>query len=115
MPTDDDVAILTHGVSRALALLELTSLRSILGACVLVGPPWLLVMAQPDLGTSLVLLAILGGMLFMSGASMRWLAAMGQAVGGLGKVLWHPKMHVRLYRSLLAFAAVPEQVLIGIA
>src|SRR6185436_6690914 len=35
---------------------RLTSLRSILGACVLVGPPWLLVMAQPDLGTSLVLL-----------------------------------------------------------
>ncbi|MBV9825872.1 MAG: glycosyltransferase family 2 protein [Alphaproteobacteria bacterium] len=28
----------------------------------------------------------------------RWLAAMGQTVGGLGKVLWHPKLHVRLYR-----------------
>jgi glycosyltransferase involved in cell wall biosynthesis len=27
-----------------------------------------------------------------------WLAATGQAVGGLGKVLWHPKMHLRLYR-----------------
>ena len=54
---------------------KLTTLPSILGACVLVGPPWILVMAQPDLGTSLVLLAILGGMLFMSGASLRWLAA----------------------------------------
>ena len=32
-------------------------------------------MMQPDLGTSLVLLAILGGMLFMSGASLRWLGA----------------------------------------
>src|SRR4029078_8209806 len=54
---------------------KLTTLPSILGACVLVGPLWILVMAQPDLGTSLVLLAILGGMLFMSGASLRWLAA----------------------------------------
>ena len=59
---------------------RLTSLPSILGACVLVGPPWILVMLQPDLGTSLVLLAILGGMLFMSGASLRWLGAMAGAV-----------------------------------
>jgi rod shape determining protein RodA len=58
---------------------RLTSLPSILGACILVGPPWLLVMMQPDLGTSLVLLAILGGMLFLSGASLRWLAVL---VGG---------------------------------
>jgi rod shape determining protein RodA len=56
---------------------KLGSLTSILGACVLVGPPWILVMLQPDLGTSLVLLAILGGMLFMSGASLRWLGGMG--------------------------------------
>jgi rod shape determining protein RodA len=58
---------------------KLTSLPSILGACLLVAPPWLLVMLQPDLGTSLVLLAILGGMLFLSGASLRWL---GVLVGG---------------------------------
>ena len=59
---------------------RLTSLPSILGACILVAPPWILVMMQPDLGTSLVLLAILGGMLFMSGASLRW---MGALVGGV--------------------------------
>ena len=47
----------------------------ILGACMLVGPPWVLVMMQPDLGTSLVFMAILAGMLFMSGASLRWLGA----------------------------------------
>jgi rod shape determining protein RodA len=52
---------------------RLSSLASILGACILVVPPWILVMIQPDLGTSLVLLAVLGGMLFMSGASLRWL------------------------------------------
>jgi rod shape determining protein RodA len=59
---------------------RLTTLPSILGACLLVGPPWILVMLQPDLGTSLVLLAILGGMLFMSGASLRWLAAIAIGV-----------------------------------
>jgi rod shape determining protein RodA len=63
---------------------RLTSLPSILGACLLVAPPWLLVMAQPDLGTSLVLLAILGGMLFLSGASLRWLAVLvGGTLGSL--------------------------------
>lgn len=59
---------------------RLGSLSSIVGACILVIPPWLLVMLQPDLGTSLVLLAILGGMLFMSGASLRWL---GVLIGGV--------------------------------
>src|SRR5438874_9319098 len=58
---------------------RLTSLWSILGACVLVGPPLLLVLLQPDLGTSLVFAAILAGMLFMSGASLRWLAVLTAA------------------------------------
>lgn len=58
---------------------HLDSLWSILGACVLVGPPLLLVLLQPDLGTSLVFGAILVGMLFMSGASLRWLAVLAAA------------------------------------
>ena len=67
---------------------RLDSLTSILGACLLVGPPWLLVMLQPDLGTSLVLLSILGGMLFMSGASLRWLGAMIGAVVAALPFIW---------------------------
>ncbi len=59
---------------------KLDSLASILGACIVVAPPWILVLMQPDLGTSLVFFAILGGMLFMAGASLRWLAAL-TAVG----------------------------------
>ncbi len=63
---------------------RLSSLWSILGACVLVGPPLLLVLLQPDLGTSLVFAAILAGMLFMSGASLRWLGVLaGMAVAAL--------------------------------
>ena len=67
---------------------RLGSLTSILGACLLVGPPWLLVMLQPDLGTSLVLLAILAGMLFMSGASLRWLAALAGVVVATIPFVW---------------------------
>jgi rod shape determining protein RodA len=63
---------------------RLGSITSILGACILVAPPWILVMLQPDLGTSLVLVAILVGMLFMSGASLRWLGTMaGIVLAGL--------------------------------
>jgi rod shape determining protein RodA len=63
---------------------RLDSLGSILGAVVLIIPPWVLVMAQPDLGTSMCLLAILAGMLFMSGASLLWLIA--GALGVLGSI-----------------------------
>jgi rod shape determining protein RodA len=52
---------------------RLDSLWPILGAGLLMVPPWVLVMMQPDLGTSLVLIAILAGMVFMSGASLKWI------------------------------------------
>jgi len=67
---------------------RLDSVTSILGACLLMGPPWVLVMMQPDLGTSLVLVAILGGMLFMSGASLRWLLAMGLGALAAIPIAW---------------------------
>jgi rod shape determining protein RodA len=55
---------------------------------VLVGPPWLLVMLQPDLGTSLVFIGILAGMLWMSGASMKWLAVLVGAVIAMVPIAW---------------------------
>jgi rod shape determining protein RodA len=67
---------------------RLSSLPSIIGACLLVVPPWLLVMLQPDLGTSLVLLAILAGMLFMSGASLRWLGAIAGGILAALPLVW---------------------------
>ena len=60
----------------------------IVGACLLVGPPLLLVMLQPDLGTSLVFGAILAGMLWMSGASLRWLTALALAVVAMVPIAW---------------------------
>jgi len=67
---------------------KLDSLVSIIGACLLVGPPLLLVMLQPDLGTSLVFAAILAGMLWMSGASMRWLIILAAGVVAMVPIAW---------------------------
>jgi rod shape determining protein RodA len=67
---------------------KLDSLVSILGACLLMGPAWALVMMQPDLGTSLVLIAILAGMLFMSGASLKWLLTMAAGVLAAIPIAW---------------------------
>ena len=52
---------------------RLGSLWAMVGAGVLAGPPFILVLLQPDLGTALVFGAILIATLFMSGASLRWL------------------------------------------
>jgi rod shape determining protein RodA len=67
---------------------RLDSLRTVLGACVLVVPPWVLVMLQPDLGTSLVFIGILAGMLWMSGASVKWLATLAGAVIAMIPIAW---------------------------
>jgi rod shape determining protein RodA len=67
---------------------RLDSLFSIIGACLLVGPPLVLVMLQPDLGTSLVFGAILAGMLWMSGASLRWLTVVAVAVVAMVPIAW---------------------------
>jgi rod shape determining protein RodA len=63
---------------------RLESLWSVIGACFIVGPAWVLVMMQPDLGTSLVFAAILAGTLFLSGASLRWLLVLaGMALAAI--------------------------------
>ena len=54
-------------------------LSTIVGAGLLMALPTVLVFLQPDLGTALVFVAILLGMLFMSGASLGW---MGLLAGG---------------------------------
>jgi rod shape determining protein RodA len=72
---------------------KLDSLASIVGACVLVGPPLVLVMLQPDLGTSLVFGAILAGMLWMSGASLRWLAVLASGVVAMIPFAWTYLLH----------------------
>ncbi len=67
---------------------KLDSIWTILGACLLMVPAWALVLLQPDLGTSLVLGGILAGMLFMSGASMRWLSVLGALIVAAIPIAW---------------------------
>ena len=67
---------------------SLDSLPTLIGACLLVGPPLLLVMLQPDLGTSLVFGGILAGMLWMSGASLRWLTALAVGTAAMVPIAW---------------------------
>ena len=68
---------------------QLNTLKDVIPVFIYVGIPWLLVMKQPDLGTSLVFLAILFGMLFVAGINMRLL--MGIIAAGIAfmPIFWH--------------------------
>jgi rod shape determining protein RodA len=61
-------------------------LSTIVGAGLLIVVPTFLVFRQPDLGTALVFVAILIGMLFMSGASIGWLALLSGAAVAIAPV-----------------------------
>ncbi|MDA8236986.1 MAG: rod shape-determining protein RodA [Chloroflexi bacterium] len=82
---------------------RLDSLASIVGAGLIVGPPWVLVMLQPDLGTSLVFIAILVGMLFMTGASLRWLGALAAATLAALPLVWTYVLHDYQRERLTSF------------
>ncbi|MFH0751473.1 MAG: rod shape-determining protein RodA [Chloroflexota bacterium] len=82
---------------------RLDSPTSILGACLVVAPPWILVLLQPDLGSSLVFFAILGGMLFMAGASLRWLGALAAAGLALLPLVWTYVLHDYQRERLTSF------------
>lgn len=68
---------------------RLGSLSVIVGAIVLILPPLVLVMMQPDLGTSLVFGAILAGMLFLTGASLTWLGVLAGAALASLPLIWN--------------------------
>lgn len=67
---------------------RIRSPSTLIGAGVLALPPFLLVVLQPDLGTALVFGAILIGMLFISGASLRWLLTAVIGVGASVPLAW---------------------------
>jgi rod shape determining protein RodA len=88
---------------------KLDSLRTILGACVLILPPLALVMLQPDLGTSLVFAAILAGMLWMSGASLKWLGLLTASIVALVPIAWtYVLLDYQKQRLLSFFDADPD-------
>ncbi len=82
-------------------------LATILVAGALMALPTLLVFRQPDLGTALVFVAILAGMLFMSGASLGWMGLLAAAVVGAAPVavgMLHEYQRQRLFCFLDPYA-----------
>jgi rod shape determining protein RodA len=65
-----------------------SSFWTIVGAGILAGPPFVLVLLQPDLGTALVIGAILVATIFMSGASLRWLGVFAAGVIATLPFVW---------------------------
>jgi rod shape determining protein RodA len=89
---------------------RLDSFPTILGACLLVGPPLALVMLQPDLGTSLCFGAILAGMLWMSGASLRWLSVLATGVIAMVPVAWTYVLRDYQKERLTAFLSADKDI-----
>ena len=82
-------------------------LSTILVAGAIMAVPTFLVFRQPDLGTALVFVAILIGMLFMSGASLGWMGLMAAGVIGLAPVavsMLHEYQRTRLFCFLDPYA-----------
>ena len=68
---------------------KLNTLSDLLPVAAYVGVPFLLVMKQPDLGTSLVFMAIFFGMIFACGINLKLLAGIfGTGIACL-PLLWH--------------------------
>jgi rod shape determining protein RodA len=67
---------------------SISSPQTLVGAGLIALPLLLLVLVQPDLGTSLVFGAIVFGALFMSGASLRWLTVAILGVLAFVPVAW---------------------------
>jgi rod shape determining protein RodA len=62
---------------------------TVIGILIVLAPPWILVLMQPDLGTSLVLVATVAGLLFLSGASLFWLGTLATAVVAAIPFVWN--------------------------
>jgi rod shape determining protein RodA len=81
---------------------EITSWRQIVPLLVHAGIPILLIVQQPDLGTSMVLMAIFTAMLFAGGAPPRVIAGLGAAAAAAMPVLWQ-LLHDYQRKRLIVF------------
>jgi len=81
---------------------ELGSARTLVPVLVHAAVPAILVIRQPDLGTSMVLAAIIAAMLFAAGASLRTLGALGVGTAAVVPVAWQ-MLHDYQRRRLLVF------------
>jgi len=67
---------------------KMKSLSTLVGAAFLTAPPFVLIMIQPDLGSALVLVAIMVGALFLAGGSLRWMLLSAAALIAAVPVSW---------------------------
>ena len=59
-------------------------------SCAIVGIPMVMILLQPDLGTSLVFIPILLGMTFIAGVPLKYVAFLGLTISGAGFLLFLP-------------------------
>jgi rod shape determining protein RodA len=92
-------------ISTALTRVDRASggLQDLVMAGAIVAPPFLLVVAQPDLGTALVLIAALFGALYLAGVATRWVAALASLVAAGGAIAWAVVLAEYQKERLLAF------------
>jgi len=92
-------------ISTALTRVDRTSggVEDLVMAGAIVAPPFLLVVAQPDLGTALVLVAALFGALYLAGVATRWVAALASLAAIGGALAWVVVLAVYQKERLLAF------------
>jgi len=81
---------------------ELRSLRQVLPVLLQAAVPIVLIVQQPDMGTALVLLAILVAMLFAAGTPLRLLGGLAAAGALAAPVLWQ-MLHDYQRRRLIVF------------
>jgi len=91
---------------------KLSKLQDLIPAFIFVAIPLLLILKQPDLGTALVIIAIMVGMLFVAGANRTILISVfgGGSLAGIGYILghlkfgwWMPLKAYQLNRILVVF------------
>ncbi len=90
---------------------QVGGLLTIVGAGILIVPPIVLVAMQPDLGTSLVFGAMVVGTLFVSGASLRWLAVLSAGIVAAVPFAWTYLLRDYQKQRLISFldpAADPQ-------
>jgi rod shape determining protein RodA len=93
--------VLAHYLASRVSVIDRVSTMA--GAAIITLPLLALVLIQPDLGTSLVFGAILFGALYVSGASLRWLAVGVLGVVALMPVVWAYVLKDYQKQRLLSF------------
>ena len=101
---------------------HLNTLWELIQAFMFFVPPVLLILMQPDMGSAMVFLAIMIGMLFMAGANWKWLLGIfgGGLVAGIGYIIgiwkfgwWSPLMKHQLNRFLVLFDSTIDRQGVG--